>query len=83
MREEDGSNIRGGWTDMDLYERPTTEPAGCNPGQTNIKYDQLYLAANRLMVIIGAVGSVDSRHDAVSAVMDALHDIDGGAPPNV
>jgi len=49
--------------------------------ETIAKYDQLYVATNRLMVILGAVGSVDTDHDAVTDVMDALYAIDGGAPP--
>jgi len=71
MREEDESNIRGGETDMDIYRT--------RPDTIAIKYDKLYLAVNQLMATIGANGEVDSDHEDVSAVMDALFDIDGGA----
>lgn len=57
------------------------KPSAASAGYDRSKYDCLYAATNRLMVILGAVGTVDSQHDAVTAVMDALYDIDGGTPP--
>lgn len=38
----------------------------------------LYNAVNVMMAHLGADGEIDTRHRAVTAVMDALHDIDGG-----
>ena len=38
----------------------------------------LYEAANKLMAYMGAYGSADARSPLGEAVMDALHDIDGG-----
>jgi len=52
-------------------EIDAAEPQGDGKGA-------LYHATNRLMQVIGEDGEVDSRHAAVTAVMDALKAIDGG-----
>lgn len=44
------------------------------------KFDNLYAAANALMVEIGMDGEVDTGNPKITAVMDALHNIDGGSP---
>lgn len=44
------------------------------------KARNLYHRANELMAELGAEGTVSTRHPLVDAVMDALHDIDAGAP---
>ena len=41
-------------------------------------YRPLYDAVNRLMATVGAYGEVTARHPDVTAVMDALHEIDEG-----
>lgn len=38
----------------------------------------LYNAVNAMMCELGAAGEIDTRHRLVTAVMDALHDVDGG-----
>lgn len=65
---------------MDEKTGPMAECPYCEIDRLNAKYKQLYLAANWLSVIIGVAGSVDSDHGGVSALMDALYDIDGGTP---
>lgn len=42
------------------------------------KLKQLYIAVNEMMAVIGAEGEIDSRHNYVDNVMDALHDLDDG-----
>lgn len=44
------------------------------------KWQALYKAANDVIVIVGMVGSIDSRHPAFHALAGATNDIDGGVP---
>jgi len=41
--------------------------------------DKLYHAVNTMMATLGANGEITSEHESVIDVMNALHDIDGGA----
>ncbi len=41
-------------------------------------WSQLYTAVNAMMAQLGADGSISAMGDLAQAVMDALHDIDGG-----
>lgn len=50
-----------------------------NKQQPPEEWRQLYKAANDVATHIGAYGDIDSRHELVSTLMDALHDIDGGS----
>ena len=45
---------------------------------TDIKQTKLYHSVNIMMGELGAVGEIDTRNPRVAAVMDALHEIDGG-----
>lgn len=51
--------------------------------QNKIGYDRLYLLCNELCTKIGAEGQVTLVSDdaLIEKMMDALYDIDGGAPP--
>lgn len=40
----------------------------------------LYRAVNTMMAALGYHGTISADDDHVSAVMDALHEIDGGQP---
>ncbi len=40
----------------------------------------LYLAVNELMAELGAEGQVNAQCETASKVMDALHEVDNGAP---
>jgi hypothetical protein len=42
------------------------------------KYKGLYNPINEMMAPLGAHGMIYAKDDRVTAVMDALHDIDGG-----
>ena len=42
--------------------------------------NSLYTAVNHMMACLGADGEISTRHEAVDAVMGALHRIDGGVP---
>ena len=42
------------------------------------KHKALYVAVNEMMASLGAHGQIEARDERVSAVMDVLHDIDGG-----
>lgn len=42
------------------------------------KYKGLYSPINEMMTPLGAHGMIYAKDDRVTAVMDALHDIDGG-----
>ena len=42
--------------------------------------NSLYTAVNHMMARLGADGEISTRHEAVEAVMGALHRIDGGVP---
>lgn len=53
-------------------------PIPAQPAQAAQETFALYTAVNDLASHIGMAGQVDSRHKAVSAVMDALHALDGG-----
>ena len=44
------------------------------------KYRNLYDAINEMMAPLGTHGMIYAKDDRVTAVMDALHDIDGGVP---
>ena len=44
------------------------------------KLESLYTAVNNMMARLGADGEISTRHEAVDAVMGALHRIDGGVP---
>ena len=46
--------------------------------ENNAKFRSLYDAVNTMMAHLGADGEVDTHHQSVSAVMSALHKIDGG-----
>lgn len=42
------------------------------------KFKKLYISTNEMMAPLGAHGQIYAKDDRVSAVMDALHDIDDG-----
>lgn len=42
------------------------------------KFQCLYIAINEMLSALGAEGEIDSDHPKVSAVMNALYDIDEG-----
>jgi hypothetical protein len=42
------------------------------------KWQALYKAVNEVIVIVGAWGSIDSRHPAFEALNSATAEIDGG-----
>ena len=50
-----------------------------HPTQSSIEWRALYNTINLMMCELGAKGKINTRHPTVSAVMDALHDIDDGA----
>lgn len=60
---------------------PTASPCGtchhaCDCREQ--KFHALYDSVNAMMLPLGAQGEITTRHPAVDAVMNALHDIDGG-----
>ena len=48
------------------------------PNNVDPKWEALYIAVNEMMSPLGAHGNICARDDRVTAVMDALHDLDGG-----
>lgn len=60
---------------LDSVENPHASAA-----QLLAKFDELYRAINALMVPLGAYGEVDPTGPLADGVMNALHDLDGGAP---
>lgn len=52
-------------------------PCYCPPAPVQ-KFRALYDAVNAMMLPLGANGEITTHHPAVNAVMNALHDIDGG-----
>ncbi len=44
----------------------------------NDLYKNLYIAVNEMLAELGAKGTITTKHNTVSDVMSALHDIDGG-----
>ena len=49
-----------------------------NSPLTQKKFLALYGAVNKMLAVLGAEGEITPRHETVTDVMDALHDIDGG-----
>jgi hypothetical protein len=45
---------------------------------TDELWNTLYHAVNEMMGVLGAKGEISTRAKEVEAVMDALHEIDGG-----
>ena len=46
----------------------------------NERLMRVYGAANVVVAVLGCHGEIYARDDRVSALMDALHDVDGGVP---
>lgn len=46
----------------------------------NERLRRVYAAANVVVAVLGCHGKICARDDRVSALMDALHDVDGGLP---
>jgi len=69
-----------GWNEFSAdCKRITKEKASsCNSECSSDKFRTLYVAVNEMMAPLGAHGEICARDDRVDAVMDALHDIDGG-----
>ena len=57
---------------------PTEEEAVEAWNRRGNTFPALYHSINAMLAVLGAEGTITPRHETVTAVMDALHDIDGG-----